>query len=135
MIFTKAKITRIMIDFFDRDNRRIEHALNVMLQAELILAQEDIACDYEIVTATALLHDVGIKPSEEKLGYNNGKTQEEFGPPVAEKLLKSIDFPPLKIEKIKEIIGNHHSPSRYDYPELEILKRADRIVNRSDETA
>ena len=135
MIFTKAKITRIMIDFFDRDNRRIEHALNVMLQAELILAQEDIACDYEIVTATALLHDVGIKPSEEKLGYNNGKTQEEFGPPVAEKLLKLIDFPPLKIEKIKEIIGNHHSPSRYDYPELEILKRADRIVNRSDETA
>ena len=135
MIFTKAKITRIMIDFFDRDNRRIEHALNVMLQADLMLAQEDIACDYEIVVATALLHDVGIKPSEEKLGYNNGKTQEEFGPPVAEKLLKLIDFPPLKIEKVKEIIGNHHSPSRYDYPELEILKRADRIINRNDETA
>jgi len=135
MIFTKAKITRIMINFFDRDDRRIEHALNVMLEADLILAQENIACDYEIVVAAALLHDVGIKPSEEKLGYNNGKTQEEFGPPVAEKLLKMIDFTPLKIEKVKEIIGNHHSPSRYDYPELEILKRADRIINRKDETA
>ena len=32
--------------------------------------------------------------------------------------------------KVCEIIGNHHSPSRYDYVELEILKEADRIVNK-----
>jgi len=33
---------------------------------------------------------------------------------------------------VKEIVGNHHSPSRYDYPELEVLKEADRIVNREE---
>jgi hypothetical protein len=30
------------------------------------------------------------------------------------------------------VIGNHHSPSRYDYPELVVLKEADRIVNRDE---
>ena len=95
--------------------------------------QEKPGCDTEVVVACALLHDIGIKDSEEKLGYNNGKTQEEYGPPVAEKLLCSIGFPPDKIEKIKQIIGNHHSPSLYDYPELEVLKEADKIVNRDEE--
>ena len=67
-------------------------------------------CDSEIVIACALLHDVGIKQSEEELGFNNGKTQEQYGPPAAEAILGSISFPPQKIQKIKEIIGNHHSP-------------------------
>ena len=87
-------------------------------------------CDEEIVIASALLHDVGIKVSEEKHGYNTGKTQEEYGPAVAEGLLASINFHSDKIEIVKNIIGNHHSPSRYDYPELALLKEADQIVNR-----
>lgn len=87
-------------------------------------------CDYEVLVASALLHDVGIKQSEDRLGYNNGKTQEEYGPPVAAKLLDSIGFPLEKTRKVCEIIGNHHSRSRYDYIELKVLKEADRIVNK-----
>jgi hypothetical protein len=86
--------------------------------------------DYEIVVASALLHDAGIKPSVEILGYSNGTTQEQYGPPVVAELLKSIDFPPEKITIVSEIVGNHHSPSRYDYIELKILKEADGIVNK-----
>ena len=91
---------------------------------------EHESCDNEIVIASAVLHDVGIKISEEKLGYNNGKTQEEYGPDAAAELLRSIDFPAEKIEVIKHIISNHHSPSKYDYIELEILKKADKIINQ-----
>jgi acetyl esterase len=36
---------------------------------------------------------------------------------------------------VKDIIGNHHSPSRYGYPELALLKEADRIVNRDEAAA
>ena len=86
--------------------------------------------DEDIVIASALLHDVGIKPSEERLKYNNGKTQEQYGPPIVEELLRRIDFPPDKTAKVAQIVGNHHSPSRYDYIELKILKDADRIVNK-----
>ena len=128
----KAKIARLLIEYFENDNRRIEHAFAVLKEAELLQAKSETVYDDEIVVATALLHDIGIKISEEKLGYNNGKTQEEYGPPIAEKLLKSINFPTAKITIVKEIISNHHSPSKYDYPELDLLKQADRIVNKND---
>ena len=128
MKYVKAKVMKLLADFFDEDYRRIDHALEVLRKAESIMKNWS-DYDEDIVIACALLHDVGIKPSEEMLGYNNGKTQEEYGPPVAEALLRNIDFPKSKIRKVKEIIGNHHSKSRYDYTELLILKEADRIVN------
>jgi len=127
----RAQVVRVLVEYFGADDRRIEHALRVWHHAE-ILMEGHPPCDPEIVTACALLHDVGIKVSEDKLGYNTGATQEEYGPPVAERLLTSIGFPCEKIEVVKHIIGNHHSRSRYDYPELVVLKEADRIVNRDD---
>lgn len=128
MEYLKGKITKLLVDFFGDDFRRITHALEVLKYAEQNMDNSP-PCDRDIVIASALLHDVGIKPSEEKFGYNNGKTQEEFGPPVAEAMLKSIGFPNEKTVRVCEIIGNHHSPSKYDYPELKLLKEADRIVN------
>jgi len=131
MEYCKGKITKLLVDYFGNDFRRITHALEVLKYAEEIM-ENTPNCDIDIVIASALLHDVGIKPSEEILGYNNGKTQEEYGPPVAEKLLTSIGFPNEKTIKVCEIIGNHHSPSRYDYPELKVLKEADRVVNKQE---
>ena len=133
-MYLKAQITRLLLQHFGDDNRRISHAIEVLCEAEQLLSlPEFAACDREVVVAASLLHDVGIKPSDEELGYNNGKTQEKYGPPVAGRLLASIHFPTAKTEIVKQLIGNHHSPSRYDHPELELLKRADRIVNLRDE--
>lgn len=131
MDYFKGRVTKLLVDYFGNDFRRITHALEVLKHAEIIMENSD-DCDKEIVIAVALLHDIGIRQSEEILGHNNGKTQEEYGPPVAEKLLESINFPSEKIKKVCEIIGNHHSQSKYDYVELTILKKADRIVNKSE---
>jgi len=131
LTYPRAKIVRAMAGFFEDDDRRIEHALRVLHHADNLMSQRD-DCDLDVVVAVALLHDVGIKLSEEKLGYNNGRTQEEYGPPVARELLESLGFPPEKIGVVEDIIGNHHSKSRFDYPELELLKEADRIVNRDE---
>jgi len=129
MDYCKGRITKLLVDYFENDYRRITHALEVLKYAENIMENTE-CCDYEVLVASALLHDIGIKKSEEILGYNNGNTQEEYGPPAAEKLLEGINFPHDKIIEVYEIIGNHHSPSRYDYVELKILKEADRIVNK-----
>lgn len=131
MKYLRAQIVRVLTQYFGADDRRIEHALRVLHHAERIMA-DNSSCDQEIVIASALLHDVGIKVSEEKHGYNNGKTQEKYGPDIAEELLNNIAFPGEKIEIVKNIIGNHHSLSRYDYPELAVLKEADRKVNRDE---
>jgi HD superfamily phosphodiesterase len=131
MKYLRAQLVRVLTRYFGDDDRRIEHALRVWHHAETIMADTP-ECDPEIVIASALLHDIGIKVSEEKLGYNNGLTQEEYGPAVAGDLLREVDFPEEKIQVVQNIIGNHHSRSRYDYPELVVLKAADRIVNRDD---
>lgn len=127
----KGRLVKVIADFFEDDYRRINHAIEVLKYAERTMAEHPTA-DEEIVIASALLHDVGIKPSEAELGYNNGKTQELYGPAIAANLLAENNFAAQKIEKVTQIIGNHHSPSRYDYIELEILKIADRIVNKLD---
>lgn len=127
----KGKVVKALVDYFGTDFRRITHALEVLKHAERI-GENATGSDPDILIAAALLHDIGIKRSEETLGYNNGRTQEEYGPPVAEELLGGIGFPPDKIVRVCEIIGNHHSPSRYDYCELRILKEADGIVNRME---
>ncbi len=131
MDYCKGRVTKLLVDYFESDFRRITHALNVLKEAENLL-NEYKNYDHEIILATALLHDVGIKKSEEELGCNTGKTQEQFGPIIAEELLLSINFQKDKIQIVKDIIGNHHSPSRYEYVELEILKKADKIVNREE---
>ena len=128
MKYPRARIAGAMIDFFEGDNRRIEHALKVWHYAETI-AEKYPGYDEDILVAVSLLHDVGIKLSEDILGYNNGQTQEEYGPDAAEKILTELDFPSEKIGKVREIIGNHHSAPRYDYVELTILRAADAIVN------
>jgi putative nucleotidyltransferase with HDIG domain len=127
-------VTKLLVDYFGDDFRRITHALEVLRYAEMIAGNEERVedCDCEVLVASALLHDIGIKQSEEELGYNTGQSQEKYGPLVAAKLLESIGFTAEKTKKVCEIIGNHHSRSRYDYVELEILKKADAIVNEQE---
>ena len=132
MEYSRAKILRLLVDYFGDDNKRINHAIKVLYEADKFLdSQPD--CDEDIVVAVALLHDVGIKVSEQKHGYNTGEKQEKYGPQVAEELLASINFPHKKIKIVKNIIGNHHSPSRYNYPELTLLKKADAIINNKNQ--
>ena len=131
--YCKARITAALIDFFGHDFRRIEHALSVLRHAEQI-AEKKGGCDSEVLVAAALLHDVGIKPAEKIHGYNDGPLQEQYGPPEARRMLSAIGFPEEKIVKVTEIIGNHHSRSRYDYIELAVLKEADAIVNHAEES-
>ncbi len=131
MQYLRAKLTRTLLLHFGDDDRRIEHALRVLQHTEALLGKYP-GSDAEIAIAAALLHDVGIKEAEARHGYNDGKTQEEYGPPIAAAILEQIGFPHAKIEIVKNIIGNHHSPSRYAYPELALLKEADLIVNRDD---
>ena len=93
MEYCKGRITKLLVDCFGDDFRRITHALEVLKYSEKTMEDTE-GWDCEVVVASALLHDIDIKRSEELLGYNNGRTQEEYGPPAVEELLKSIGFPP-----------------------------------------
>lgn len=127
----KAKLVKALVTHFGDDYRRIDHALSVTKWAERIFEAE--GGDIDIVLATGLLHDVGIKEAEAIHGYNNGKLQEQYGPPVAKIILDEIGLEPEKITEACAIIGAHHTPAGVPGPNFPILWDADMIVNIGDE--
>lgn len=86
-----------MISYNSGDPKRIQHLIKVHSFARLIGLSENLESDTQfILEAAAIVHDIGIKPAEEKYGYCNGKLQEQEGPEPAEKLLRSsVSAPPL----------------------------------------
>ena len=119
-----------MIDYYTADPKRIAHFTKVYSFAALIaeLEQADEHTQL-IVSLSALVHDIGIKPSEQKYGSSAGSYQELEGPPAAEQLLNSVGVPADVVERVCWLVGHHHTyniPRELDY---QILVEADFLVN------
>lgn len=122
------------IKYFDGDIKRIQHFTKVNSYAALIGRLENLSeREQFILEAAAIVHDIGIKNAEKKYGDCNGKLQEIEGPPVAEKLLKSLDFDNEAIQRICFLVGNHHTYKNIDSIDFQILAEADLIVNFCEE--
>ena len=120
-----------MKSIFGDDRRRINHALAVLKYAERIYTVE--GGDSNVVTAAAILHDIGIHEAEHKYGSAAGKYQEIEGPPIAKRILEEEEFPCKTIEHVCKIIANHHSAKDIDTLEFRIIWDADWLVNLPDE--
>jgi HD superfamily phosphodiesterase len=130
----KDKLIEQMKGIFGSDEKMINHTLNVLDCAEQIQLTE--GGDIFIVTASAILHDIGIHEAERKHGSNAGKYQEIEGPPIATNILKNYNLEQETIDKICLIIANHHSARNIrinDTTEFKIVWDADWLVNIPDE--
>lgn len=121
--------------FFGEDIRRINHALKVLAFCEEIMEKEKPA-DKEVVIASAILHDIGIREGERLFNSSAPRYQEELGPPMAREILAKIGMNFLSIQKVCDIIAHHHHPTRYlrNFPDedplaFKILVDADLLVN------
>jgi putative nucleotidyltransferase with HDIG domain len=94
----KDKLIQKMKDVFGEDQKRIGHALAVLKYAEQIQSVE--GGDATVVTAAAILHDIGIHQAEQKYGSPAGKYQEIEGPPIANKILNDDGFDSEKTEHV-----------------------------------
>ena len=119
-----------MTEFFSGDPKRIQHFIKVHTFARVIGRAEglDIRAMYCLDVAS-VVHDIGIKNSEKKYGYNTGKTQEKEGPPEAEKLLIPLTDDAAFIERVCYLVGHHHTYSNIDGMDYQILVEADFLVN------
>ena len=80
-----------MIDYNNGDPKRIQHTTKVHAYASLIGRHEGLDEKTQfILESAALVHDVGIRASEQKHGHQNGKLQEQEGPAVAREMLTKI---------------------------------------------
>jgi hypothetical protein len=119
-----------MIKYFDGDVKRINHALKVHGFAKSIGELENIPEDkLGILEVAAILHDIGIKESERKYSSSAGKYQEIEGPPVAQDILQEFSLNEEFTDRVCYLIGNHHTYSKIDDVDFQILVEADFLVN------
>ncbi|MCQ2534356.1 MAG: HD domain-containing protein [Clostridia bacterium] len=127
----KEQLILKMTEFERGYPKRIQHFLKVYEFAHIIASDEGLDDrTREILEVTAIVHDIGIKPSKLKYGYCDGKTQEIEGPLHAREMFK--DFPELDeafIERVCYLIAHHHSYDNVDGIDYRILIEADFLVN------
>ena len=119
-----------MISYYANDPRRFNHFLKVYSFSKSIgeLEKLDEEMQY-ILEIAAIMHDIGIKISEEKYNSSAGNYQEIEGPPVAREMLEMLGFDEKIIERVCFLIGHHHTYSKIDNIDYQILIEADFLVN------
>ena len=120
-----------MIDYNNGDPKRIQHTTKVHAYASMIGRIEGL--DEEtlfILESAALVHDIGIRASEQKYGHQNGKLQEQEGPAVAREMLTRLGgYSERQIERICWLVGHHHTYHVCEDLDYQILIEADFLVN------
>ncbi len=125
-----SELKRSMIEYFCGDAKRIQHFIKVHSFAKLIGESENLDAHTQyILESSALVHDIGIKISEEKYGDASGKHQELEGPKEAEKLLEKLNYGREDISRICYLVSRHHTYENIDGIDLQILIEADFLVN------
>lgn len=125
-----------MILYYSGDPKRIQHFMKVYAFARIIAEEERLEeSKRRVIEIAAVVHDIGIKNAEAKYGYNNGRLQEQEGPPEAKKLLEELGFDKVVIERVCYLVAHHHTYSSIDGLDYRILVEADFLVNLYEENA
>lgn len=129
MIMHNALIME-MIAYYGGDAKRIQHFIKVHSFAQIIGQQEGLSEEVqETLEVSAVVHDIGIKVSEEKYGDCNGKHQEEEGPVIAIEMLQKLGYHQKLIDRVAYLVGHHHTYTNIDGLDYQILVEADFLVN------
>lgn len=124
------KLTEKMIEYYRGDPKRIQHFIKVHAFARHIGAGEGLDEKTQfILESAALVHDIGIKPAEEKYGECGGKLQEQEGPAPAEKMLRELSYGEEEIKRICYLVSRHHTYNGVEGEDYRILLEADFLVN------
>ncbi|MDD3776676.1 MAG: HD domain-containing protein [Actinomycetota bacterium] len=123
----ERKVTRQMEDYFSQYPQHIEHTKRVLGYAKQIMNAE--GGDSTVITAAALLHDIGLLESKRKYGSYAGKYQQIEGPPIARKFLEEADASPELIDEVCAIVGSHHTRGVINTTNFHVIWDADWLVN------
>lgn len=125
-----------MIAFYEGDPKRIQHFLKVHSLARLIAVSEGVDAHTRFtLEAAAYVHDIGVRPAEEKYGSSAGSLQEKEGPAPARTMLEELYFPQDVIDRVVFLVGRHHTDQEIDGADFQILVEADTLVNLCEEGA
>ena len=125
-----------MTEYYRGDPKRIQHFVKVHAFARQIGLAEGLEEEtLQILEAAAYVHDIGIKPAEEKYGKSNGKLQEQEGPAAAREMLAQLGYEEPFIQRVCYLVGHHHTYTQVEGMDYQILIEADFLVNLYEEQA
>ncbi|MGB8452501.1 MAG: HD domain-containing protein [Anaerocolumna sp.] len=127
-------VIQAMIRYYSGDIKRINHFIKVYGYGKAIGELEDLDDQTrEILEVTAVVHDIGIKVSEEKYHSSAGHYQQIEGPAVAADLLTSLGYEEEFINRVCYLIAHHHTYANIDGLDYQILVEADFLVNLNED--
>lgn len=125
-----GQVIQAMIVYYAGDVQRINHFIKVYGFAKAIGELEDLDADTrQILEIAAITHDIGIKNSEIRYSSSAGNYQEKEGPPEAKKLLDDLHTEPIVVSRVCWLIAHHHTYTRIQDMDHQILIEADFLVN------
>lgn len=130
---TISQIINKMIAFSEGNIHDIDHFIRVWTYAKTIAELEKLDSETQyILEVAAITHDIACPLCRKKYGKANGKHQEVEGVPMVEAFLKDADMSAYQLERIKYLVGHHHTLSGIDGIDYQILVEADYIANASE---
>ena len=127
---TLDTLTMKMLCFNGKDALRSQHLLKVHRFAQMIGRAEGLDDSTQfLLECAAVVHDIGIRPAEEKYGSASGKLQEQEGPAYAADMLREVGLEEAMTERICYLVGHHHTYDGIDGIDYQILVEADFLVN------
>ncbi len=129
-MLTEELIIRIT-EFNAGDPKRIQHFLKVYEFAHVIGVKEGLdEATLRVLDIASIMHDIGIRPSEQKFGRCDGKLQEQEGPAYARDVLAAFtEVSREEVERVCYLIAHHHTYEDVDGLDYRILLEADFLVN------
>ena len=125
-----GQVEAAMIAYYTGDARRINHFLKVYALAKAIGEGESLAPETQFtLEIAALMHDIGIKNSEQKYLSAAGEYQQVEGPPEARQMLMALAMDPVMTDRVCWLIAHHHTYADIQGTDYQILVEADFLVN------
>ncbi len=130
---TVSQIMNKMIAFSAGNIHDIDHFIRVWTYAKTIAELERLDGETQyILEVAAITHDIACPLCREKYGSTNGKHQEAEGMPIVEAFLNDAGMSAYQMERIKYLVGHHHTLTGIDGMDHQILIEADYIANASE---
>ena len=127
---TIAQILEKMLAFSEGNVHDIDHLLRVWNYAKTIGELERLDGETQFVLeVAAITHDIACPLCRRKYGNTNGKYQEAEGVPLVEAFLCDAGLSAAQLERVKYLVGHHHTFTGVDGPDYQILLEADYLAN------
>lgn len=130
---TVSQIMEKMIAFSEGNIHDIDHFIRVWTYAKTIGELEQLDREMQLVLEiAAITHDIACPLCREKYGNTNGKYQEAEVVPMVEAFLSDAGLSAAQLDRVKYLVGHHHTFSDITGMDYQILVEADYIANASE---